>query len=648
MAVHLCPARPCAFLDMLLLTLLPMLSSVLITEEEAALLAKAAQDIICFSRTFEDLTCFWDEPAHVERQQRFFYTYKGDRSRECSPILVKHSASGQRHVCIFPSDHHGIQLFRELCVEVLDTASNRTTHSQKLSVDAVGLIAPPTNVTAVWSGLARELQVTWVPPPISYIEFLAYEVLYRAEGTGERPSRMEVKCSPACQLRDLLPGQRYHIQVRTKPDGLSFDGLWGPWSQVVLAETPHLPGEIGLHCFTPDLHQLHCQWDWSPTEPDASQSHLYWAEDNSNKKRTQVWQKCEEEEKVKLLAYPYSHVCTFQPSNSSYISVLVTVTQDQQEVNYLEEPFELHHVVLTAPPRILQSTVNRGTIKLEWASPLEKLAEHLVYQIQYAPQDTLKLKTLQVQYSNNTEIHLANVGCYCFQLRTQPDGQMFRGRWSAWSEAVCIEIPPGADSIILNVAVPLLLCVGLVLGLGCTCLSIYSVKQKLWPPIPDLHRVLDGFLEDNGKQQQQMNAFFCNKTLEDVPLTCLLEVLSGVPLETPNYGPLQDTISMQQAEWNSQPSSHQHYMVLNPCRPQGGHNEIEYFDGTDDGYDSLPLSLEHDPSILSDPKTELSSFALFGTPLSAHETKEERKWEASGDQSTSATHISNQSYLLMG
>uniref|UniRef100_A0A8D2KT12 MPL proto-oncogene, thrombopoietin receptor n=1 Tax=Varanus komodoensis TaxID=61221 RepID=A0A8D2KT12_VARKO len=601
---------------------------------EAALLAKAAQDIICFSRTFEDLTCFWDEPAHMIWESG----------------AVCRSASGQRHVCIFPSDHHGIQLFRELCVEVLDTASNRTTHSQKLSVDAVGLIAPPTNVTAVWSGLARELQVTWVPPPISYIEFLAYEVLYRAEGTGD----------PACQLRDLLPGQRYHIQVRTKPDGLSFDGLWGPWSQVVLAETPHLPGEIGLHCFTPDLHQLHCQWDWSPTEPDASQSHLYWAEDNSNKKRTQVWQKCEEEEKVKLLAYPYSHVCTFQPSNSSYISVLVTVTQDQQEVNYLEEPFELHHVVLTAPPRILQSTVNRGTIKLEWASPLEKLAEHLVYQIQYAPQDTLKLKTLQVQYSNNTEIHLANVGCYCFQLRTQPDGQMFRGRWSAWSEAVCIEIPPGAgkrdsatdliitwpsvsilDSIILNVAVPLLLCVGLVLGLGCTCLSIYSsVKQKLWPPIPDLHRVLDGFLEDNGKQQQQ--------TLEDVPLTCLLEVLSGVPLETPNYGPLQDTISMQQAEWNSQPSSHQHYMVLNPCRPQGGHNEIEYFDGTDDGYDSLPLSLEHDPSILSDPKTELSSFALFGTPLSAHETKEERKWEASGDQSTSATHISNQSYLLMG
>lgn len=39
--------------------------------------------------------------------------------------------------------------------------------------------------------------------------------------------------------------------------------------------------------------------------------------------------------------------------------------------------------------------------------------------------------------------------------------------------------------------------------------SLFSnMKQKLWPPIPDLHHVLDGFLEDNSKQQQQVGLRF--------------------------------------------------------------------------------------------------------------------------------------------
>ena len=44
-------------------------------------------------------------------------------------------------------------------------------------------------------------------------------------------------------LQNLQPGVRYHIQVRSKPDGTSLDGVWGPWSQAVAAETPHSSGE---------------------------------------------------------------------------------------------------------------------------------------------------------------------------------------------------------------------------------------------------------------------------------------------------------------------------------------------------------------------------------------------------------------------
>lgn len=130
-------------------------------------------------------------------------------------------------------------------------------------------------------------------------------------------------------LRDLQPGVRYHIHVRSKPDGISMDGIWGPWSQAVAAETPHssgeqpsprqgcwqeqqgsihtwgcrgwgpivgemqhpsfgprgtsllpalaltCPGDIRLCCSTPDLRHVHCEWSWDPAEPHSSHQLFY-------------------------------------------------------------------------------------------------------------------------------------------------------------------------------------------------------------------------------------------------------------------------------------------------------------------------------------------------------------------------------------
>lgn len=67
-------------------------------------------------------------------------------------------------------------------------------------------------------------------------------------------------------LRDLWPGVRYHIQVRSKPDGTSMDGVWGPWSQAVAAETPHSSGEWPsppLGCWQAQwggTHTWGCEW----------------------------------------------------------------------------------------------------------------------------------------------------------------------------------------------------------------------------------------------------------------------------------------------------------------------------------------------------------------------------------------------------
>lgn len=133
--------------------------------------------------------------------------------------------------------------------------------------------------------------------------------------------------------------------------------------------------------------------------------------------------------------------------------------------------------------------------------------------------------------------------------------------------------------------------------------------------------------------------------LEDVPLTCLLEVLSEKPLETPSFDPLLDMSSAEQAEWGSQPSSHQHYMVLSSNNPQSSHHENEYFDDTNDNGNAFPQSLEHDLHVTSEPMTQITPFTLLNVPP---EIKEERRQEISDDQITSVTDISNQTYLLMG
>lgn len=42
---------------------------------DAALLADVTEDILCFSRSFEDLTCFWDEAETTTGIYYFYYWY---------------------------------------------------------------------------------------------------------------------------------------------------------------------------------------------------------------------------------------------------------------------------------------------------------------------------------------------------------------------------------------------------------------------------------------------------------------------------------------------------------------------------------------------------------------------------------------------
>ncbi|XP_010714633.1 thrombopoietin receptor, partial [Meleagris gallopavo] len=528
----------------------PAMDTEPVTSQDAVLLAEVPEDILCFSRSFEDLTCFWDE-EEASGIHRFYYWYSRDAPTTCAVFTQRRGASGMRQICVFPSQD--VRLFTQLHILVLDAATNRTRHRRDLSVDAVGLIAPPVNISAHWAGATGQLRVSWQPPLADYPNFFLYEVCYHPMtpkvtpcGTAPRdlPAHPTNRAHPPTArgaaafqgtvqglvqadtwviLRELQPGVRYHIQVRSKPDGTSMDGVWGPWSEVVVAETPHSSEDIGLHCSTPDLRCVRCVWSWDPAEHHSTHELFYRASPSGAGMREDTWQQCEEAS----AGTQGSHTCTFQPTAGSPIAVLVNVTRlhELPVLSYFKEPFWLHQAVLTEAPRHVQATAAQGRLSLQWLPPLEALAEQLEYQVRYATDDSSDWKVLQVPRAARKEVLDLRPGArYRAQVRAQPGGPQYRGSWSAWSQPVVVDVaaeagkgraglrapgweeenrpavrnrPSVAGWVIPSVTVAPLIFTGVLLGLRCTFPSLYSsVKQRLWPPVPDLHRALGTFLHD--------------------------------------------------------------------------------------------------------------------------------------------------------
>ncbi|XP_059337845.1 LOW QUALITY PROTEIN: thrombopoietin receptor-like [Ammospiza nelsoni] len=328
-------------------------------------------------------------------------------------------------------------------------------------------------------------------------------------------------------LRGLEPGVRYHIyQLCSKPDGTSMDGVWGPWSQALAAETPHSSGDIGLCCRTPDLRHVRCERGWDPAEPHSSHQLLYRPPPSGAGTREDAWQQCDEVSRGAQGTY----ACTFQPKAGSAISVLVNVTRTHMlpTLSYFKEPFWLHQAVLTDAPQLVQATASQGRLSLQWLPPLELPAEQLDYQVRYAMENSHDWKVLQVPRAARKEVLELRPGSrYPAQVRARPSGPWYRGSWSAGPKPVVVDAVADAGWLIPSVTVVPLLFSAALLGLRCTFPSLYSnMKQKLWPPVPELHRALGSFLQESSKHSQVSHAFD-KQPPEETVLPCLLEVLPG-------------------------------------------------------------------------------------------------------------------------
>lgn len=200
------------------------------------LLHDDADDLKCFVEGKKDLTCFWEE--ELERNNShgrytFVYSYENEKSRTCDLSSLSLLASNRIvFVCKLPRT----LFFTALDIQVLH--DGRMLYNRSLNVENVLFLDPPRNLTVVSSGKEGQLNVSWLPPLLKYMDdSMIYEVRYAVEGRHVGKVE-EIKASTMLILRGLQPGTRYKVWVRVKPDGVSYDGYWSAWTEPVYGATP--------------------------------------------------------------------------------------------------------------------------------------------------------------------------------------------------------------------------------------------------------------------------------------------------------------------------------------------------------------------------------------------------------------------------
>nr|CAL90973.1 TPA: putative thrombopoietin receptor b [Danio rerio] len=426
------------------------------------------EDPKCFTRNLEDFTCFWDAP--VEKSYDFLYIIEGLMEEKRCDVKQQTFKEKILNICTFPPSD--VYLYVETHIRVIDKDTNTTIYSRAVSVEDQLLLYPPSNISLHPTEEVGQMLVKWKRSSNEH------EIRYSFKNTSTVKSVSENDY----KLVSLVPGENCTVQMRVKPSG-DFKRFWSDWSNPVTAMVPQTAGDIEFRCHTSDLIQIICKWR-GDLYKDNTYSFYY---KQLNRSSWSSWKLCPN-------CNNSIHQCVLYGQKSNVFKFYLNTGLQPFSRTFYAETFYMN--IQTRPPEGLKVQIGEERLCLTWDSPFLIISKHLMYQIRYQHHEENQWKGFKASGSKtSTCLDVHRGGRYTIQVRAQPNGSVYSGNWSDWSKPVTTNLPLSKEWIIF-VCIPVALII-----IATAVISFFSryfrkVKRSLWPPVPNLNKVLENILTD--------------------------------------------------------------------------------------------------------------------------------------------------------
>ncbi|KAM9358421.1 thrombopoietin receptor [Symphorus nematophorus] len=389
------------------------------------LLLKDEPNPKCFTRTEEDFTCFFETAD--SRTYDLFYVLRIHGKSRCEMSSQRTEEATFLHICSFPKDR--VYLFDEYYLEVVERSTNTILYNRTVSVEDHSLLDPPYNVSLQKNGQAGQLQVSWKSNVDIYrTNYMKYMIRYSCKGLGEK--KKEAKEGDI--LDSLVPGEEVQVQVSAKCGMNQKAGHWSSWSDPAQAVVPQSADDISLLCYTSDLQNISCLWNGS-RYGEENEYKLFYKIGLSEASGWTEWTECLPDRNL-------TDTCRFLGNESCKVKVKLSGTAGPLSRTFYTEEFTLAKRVKLLPPKHLRAVVENNRLCLKWEAPPPSLSVHLQYALKYQIRGE-KAEMVRSLPSSEPCLDVPTGSQYSVKLRAQPDGSIYSGYWSDWSDVVTGDIP---------------------------------------------------------------------------------------------------------------------------------------------------------------------------------------------------------------
>ncbi|XP_043985878.1 thrombopoietin receptor isoform X3 [Gambusia affinis] len=449
-----------------------------------------------------DFTCFFETTDNGTYD--FLYNIEGEPSKKCEMSMHGTENGTFRHVCSFPLMDFFAYVGME--VKVVDLTKNITLYKRTVHVEDLCLLDPP-SIVSLQPGDTVGKMLFSLDTNLKRICNEKYRIHYSSKTLGEKT----VEGKDRSFLLSLEPGEEVEVQASVKcENGLdAHPGYWSAWSKPARAIVPQSADDISLVCFTSDLQHVTCHWN-STKYAENDYKLFYTSSQPLN------WTECQDDGNL-------SDTCSFHGDKSGAMKVKLSSTAAPLKRLFFSKEIELKKSIKSGSPSHLKGELINDKLCLEWEAPLPSLSDYMVYEVDVQIKAVEDFRITK-QRNTSTCVRLSSEGQFSVKVRAKPDGSIYSGHWSDWSDVLSGTTTDNTDMQLVwcfYVSI-LVITIGFI-----TTILLYRRKLKLffWPPVPNLEKVLQGFLTDIN--QQKWDPAVTSKLYFEETTSSVVEIMSA-------------------------------------------------------------------------------------------------------------------------